>query len=394
MINLYQCNSFPTDYQKDDKLLFEIVCGDHHFDVDPMRYELTDFGHSLEPELVELLVHAETPEEKKVHLETIVQKTIESNDKLESEVSSLRGNIKLRPDAAQTRIEKLIEENLQLFEKINKYQQELDESTNEIEDLTQQIKDATKAKRVYDIQNVQLSTKFRNLRNDHRKLKSDQFSNFQTLRSLLHFCCVQGLKLVTESNNEMDEYFLKKISTAAEDKLVEVAMDIPIHEEEDSVEAEFTIEDFVRILNRKRGAKKETTVEVVEEEDVVEVPSDHPSTRLIMTNPFEKYSQTEVFHSLSLAFDLAGFTIGQDKPYRRIYRGLLDSMISGYSEFLKSEFDEVNEFIKESNSRIRVNAHRFLVREKAVAFVQTEEEERFDVEIQTEEITAAKGKKK
>ena len=398
--------------EQDEKIKsFDDFCTDNCFKIDPNDIDISELGKTLETENSEHFINPERPAEKLKSLQEIVKLTEKQIDKLQTDIAKLTPNEpessdlteKPQPDAAVTRFEKLKQDNEKMLSQLRKVQIKLDNVINENNDMTFQLRALIATERNVSSYYANLLDKYRELINSQIDLIRIQNSNKTILKSVLYADCAFGDELLNYNkesplNNIPRKYIVGRLKN---EDIIQIEDPVP----EEVPESEKPKENGEKVLNaydpktlmmklRKRKKKRSSYVKSSRTINTISEDTLQNETENDKSNEphFFVRSRHQTIDGLSMAFELAGFTIGEDKQFFKSTHAQLTSLLSQVSGDHHTLINQFGQELMTTLSQFNLLSNKILVKEKRNTSTQTLSIQLPDVETQadTSELTTSK----
>ena len=410
----YDAFNFEIPEDSNEDIDFDAVCNDPGFMTEPNHYEESEFTAS--DETTDKLLQTTDARDRLKVLKECIEQLENNNNRLMSEINTARQKKKKFLDTATTRVEKLIEENEQLFSRIAKEQDILDEKSQEGERIAKDVLTLIKHRSGYRQNLIEVFAQYRDLSKAHAEITRELYRDKTVLKSLLYLASATGVELLQGLQNieksPVNELLSTQITENAK-QLEESAPPpppAPIETPKEEQPEEISFLSFVKggMKKSKRKSHKdrdshsnasssadlalaaEKALQLQQQEAEQAKKAQQKAQNQLMLNP----TQAELYNSVSLAMDLGGYVIGHDKRYHAHAHFQLMKILKTFSSGTRDDLSNYEKNFHENLMKIRICANQILVKQKENIAIQTDVAHRSDEEIQAGDPQVVKTSRK
>lgn len=305
--------------------------------------------------------------QKQLELLAEYKKTV---DKLEDEVrgGTKRSYVSDASLVSHNKADKVLETNFALIEKIDNYIVDIDDKNLTIDKIIVKLSEQTsQRKKVYQ-EYWKVLQQYKKLLQSHRDLTEVLNKNRLILSSLLTVVTSFGSDIIELFQQpDLKSYITKEIDNRAVDLQNDAPIPIPKHEESEE--------------NKRMGMKRKGSKYMM-------VCSSLESDSQLLAN------KMEIINALALSFQIGGYSINKDNNLHDPIKFMNKVLIGGIEETAQAQLGGAMKFFQENLTKLRMTTNLILVRDKVSLHTQTDELDRKNEEIMTEEPQKKNGKSK
>ena len=401
----YENCGFEIPDTSSEEIDFDAVCRDPGFATEPNHYEESEF--TANDELTEKLLQTTDARERLKVLKELIEQLENNNSRLMSEINTARQKKRKLPETPTTRLERLIEENDQLFSRIAKEQDTLDSKSEESIRMAKDVLTLIKHRSGYKQNYIDVFGQYRDLSKAHAEITKELYRDKTVLKSLLYMSSATGTELlegIDNSNksplNEMLANQITEIAKVLEDTAPPPPpphVDPPKEEQPEEISIMSIVKNGMKKSKRKH---RESLTNVPVPADILSSERDKPSQPMESEIPKPKDqlmvhpTPAELYNAVSMVLDLGGYVIGHDKRYHAHAHFELMRILNRFSKGSKEDLFNFQREFHENFMKIRFSANQILVKQKENISIQTEAAPRMDEEIQVGEAQNLKTSRK
>lgn len=399
--NFSGCNFEVPDVQGSD-LDFDAICGDTGFTTEPNHFDEQEFS-STSDELAEQLNNAKDSRDRLRILRELIHVMETNNAKLMQDITACRQKRRPHQETPQTRLDKLLEENDHLFERVAAAQDSLEKNTEESCALAKDVLTMMKHRSGFQQAFVDTITQLRDLSKGHTVVKSMLSLDKDIVSTITMVTSALGKYLLESDCNAMRTQIESEVNSSA--KALEDSQPPPpvvtappkeeVHEEEVSMMSLATRQKKPRKprqhkdnVSTGRPTDKNSVTPEVASTLSLEIPQPISSIVEKPLNPSELLmgaSRAELLNAVSLALDLGGFTVGINLGLHDLFHDSFKNMLSQFKGDTSAHMQTFGQHMAENFGTIRLCSNRILVKQKENVAIQTEAAPRSDECIQVGE---------
>jgi len=415
ILDRYSSNGFDIPQIENPQINFDKVCRDPQFDIAPDHFEVNEFGNTVEPEILEPVVHSNDPQDQINGFKKIIDSSSTIIDKLQDEIKSMRSHINVVPKnsvSSPNRISRLNEANDELFARISRVSALLETNIKEIQKEEEKLAKVTQEKKNYSIIYADMLGKYKGLLDTHTLLLKRRAINKENLTVLYSLVSSMGNYLLTKNSDPMEEMIKAKFNVSI-DKLKEEARIqseqlAALEKEREKLQQEaaqaetMSATDFALRMTQigKRPRRSQRNKEIEKDGQIISQSTSRLTLASIDEKPlfkgpkyFYQRPKIELIHGLAYASELASFVIAKDKPYAKTFTTFFNNFFSEIISETKERFDKFGKPWINQISQINFCSNAILVKGKENISIQTDTIPHVDAETETVEIpTPQKGR--
>ena len=410
-LETYQNCNFEIPHDNNNEIDFDAVCHDSGFATEPNHFEEAEF--TANDETTDKLLQATDPRDRLRVFKELIEQLENNNNRLMTEINQCRQKKRRYVETSTSRFEKLVEENDSLFQRIAREQDLVDSRSEESERIAKDLMTLIKHRSGYSQHYVDTFAQYRDLSKAHAELTREIYRDKAVLSTILHITCTTGDDLMRFADGNRDPSPVSELlSSQIKDEAKAIEDSVPPPPVQPVEVPKEEPPEEISIMSIAKGGFRKQRRKVHRDNSKTHMPTDsitaqtsaaekqtisqtssvqmsvqqtQQSAEPVKEKPLRKPTGAELYNAVSLALDLGGFVIGNDKRYHAAAHFELMRILDKFFKGTKENLDEFQKYFHENFMKIRFSSNQILVKQKENIAIQTEAAPRMDEDTQTSE---------